>query len=103
MYPPLEAETEHCSAWLTNAGGSGGEGGSGSDSSGLGVIGVEELKAQLVAMVPPEPRQVRGSFLFAVDHCFPIKGQGSVLTGTVLQVGHYSLPTWQLHRGCRCT
>lgn len=25
------------------------------------------------------------SFLFAVDHCFGIKGQGTVLTGTILQ------------------
>ncbi|GJQ79541.1 hypothetical protein Trydic_g16388 [Trypoxylus dichotomus] len=29
-------------------------------------------------------RQSSGSFLFAVDHCFSIKGQGTVLTGTVL-------------------
>eukprot|EP00736_Rhodelphis_marinus_P000668 Rmarinus@m.4235 len=28
-----------------------------------------------------------GKFVFAVDHCFPIKGQGTVLTGTVLH-GH---------------
>ena len=25
------------------------------------------------------------SFLFAADHCFAIKGQGTVVTGTVLQ------------------
>lgn len=38
-------------------------------------------------MVPPHPRQqLAKPFLFAVDHCFPIKGQGTVLTGTVLQV-----------------
>lgn len=24
-------------------------------------------------------------FLFAVDHCFSIRGQGTVMTGTVLQ------------------
>nr|ADI46930.1 SelEFm [Volvox carteri f. nagariensis] len=48
-------------------------------------LGIEDLKAALVAMVPPVPRVVRGHFLFAVDHCFQIKGQGSVLTGTVLQ------------------
>lgn len=29
-------------------------------------------------------RKKSGNFLFAVDHCFPIKGQGTVLTGTVL-------------------
>jgi hypothetical protein len=49
-------------------------------------LGVEDLKAALVALVPPVPRIVTGPFLFAVGHCFPIKGQGSVLTGTVLQV-----------------
>lgn len=43
----------------------------------------------------PEPvRRVDGPFVFAVDHCFPIKGQvpcartsdlqGTVMTGTVL-------------------
>ena len=39
---------------------------------------------QLLLLVPPEPRTVAGSFLFAIDHCFAIKGQGTVLTGTVL-------------------
>jgi selenocysteine-specific elongation factor len=29
-------------------------------------------------------RDASGPFLFAVDHCFPIRGQGTVLTGTVL-------------------
>ncbi|GLC39063.1 hypothetical protein PLESTB_001289600 [Pleodorina starrii] len=48
-------------------------------------LGVDDLKAALVAMVPPAPRVVAGPFLFAIDHCFPIRGQGSVLTGTVLQ------------------
>lgn len=30
-------------------------------------------------------RQYDEPFLFAVDHCFPIKGQGTVMTGTVLR------------------
>lgn len=29
-------------------------------------------------------RNLAGSFYFAIDHCFSIKGQGTVLTGTVL-------------------
>jgi selenocysteine-specific elongation factor len=29
-------------------------------------------------------RDAGGPFFFAIDHCFPIKGQGTVLTGTVL-------------------
>ncbi|GIL85135.1 hypothetical protein Vretifemale_13547, partial [Volvox reticuliferus] len=48
-------------------------------------LGIADLKAALVAMVPPVPRVITSPFLFAIDHCFPIKGQGSVLTGTVLQ------------------
>ncbi len=29
-------------------------------------------------------RNKDGPFLFSVDHCFGIRGQGTVLTGTVL-------------------
>ena len=29
-------------------------------------------------------RDANGPLLFAIDHCFPIKGQGTLLTGTVL-------------------
>jgi len=29
-------------------------------------------------------RNPNGPLHFAIDHCFPIKGQGTVLTGTVL-------------------
>jgi selenocysteine-specific elongation factor len=58
-----------------------------------GVQGVEELKATLTSMVPPEIRPPSSKpFLFAIDHCFPIKGQGTVLTGTVLQVGRSTTP-----------
>lgn len=32
----------------------------------------------------PERKKKDGPFLFSVDHCFGIKGQGTVLTGTVL-------------------
>lgn len=32
----------------------------------------------------PERKNRDGLFLFSVDHCFGIKGQGTVLTGTVL-------------------
>ena len=34
-------------------------------------------------MFIPE-RSCSGSFVFSVDHCFPIRGQGTVMTGTVL-------------------
>jgi len=29
-------------------------------------------------------RSIKGPFIFSVDHCFSIKGQGTVMTGTVL-------------------
>jgi selenocysteine-specific translation elongation factor len=38
--------------------------------------------------VQPAEAPLRGRtqapFMFSVDHCFPIKGQGTVMTGTVL-------------------
>ena len=39
---------------------------------------------QLVERAPREPKDPSGKLLFAADHCFALKGQGSVLTGTVL-------------------
>lgn len=47
---------------------------------GMDVL-VEALKSH--AFVPQ--RSDKGSFMFAVDHCFAIKGQGTVMTGTVIQ------------------
>ena len=29
-------------------------------------------------------RSPSGPFIYSVDHCFPIRGQGTVMTGTVL-------------------
>lgn len=50
-------------------------------------LGVEELKVEIDAIITTNPiiRNDSKDFVFAVDHCFPIKGQGTVLTGTVLQ------------------
>ena len=45
---------------------------------------IEELKQQMINMVPPQDRAKEGPFIFSIDHCFAIKGQGTVLTGTVL-------------------
>mmetsp|Transcript_20110 Transcript_20110/g.55989 ORF Transcript_20110/g.55989 Transcript_20110/m.55989 type:complete len:575 (-) Transcript_20110:259-1983(-) len=49
--------------------------------------GVQQLKEALIQMVPADMRVAAPDkpFLFAVDHCFPFKGQGTVMTGTVLQ------------------
>ena len=52
--------------------------------------GVEELIAELLRRVPQRLRRPSGSLLFAIDHCFPIRGQGTVLTGTVLRVQLWS-------------
>ena len=41
---------------------------------------------ELTARVTEDNRAKRDApLLFAIDHCFPIKGQGTVLTGTILQ------------------
>jgi len=45
---------------------------------------VGDLVALMRERVAVPRRDAGGPFLFAVDHCFPIKGQGTVLTGTVL-------------------
>ena len=33
----------------------------------------------------PTERDLSAPLLFAVDHCFSIRGQGTIMTGTVLQ------------------
>ena len=52
----------------------------------LQIQGMDDIVAAIMRMAPSQPRQPDGPFLFAVDHCFAIRGQGTVLTGTVLQV-----------------
>ncbi|CAG0898268.1 unnamed protein product [Cyprideis torosa] len=67
-------------------GGGGSSDGSSADKSSLTRgQGLEELVRELREALPPPVRKVEGDFLFAVDHCFAIRGQGTVLTGTVLQ------------------
>jgi len=66
----------------------------GADSQALDVdetppIGMDALKATLLGLIPEvsAKRASGGAFLFAVDHCFPVKGVGTVLTGTTLRGG----------------
>lgn len=47
---------------------------------------IETLRTEL----PPPRRNPGDIFYFSIDHCFPIRGQGTVLTGTVLS-GHISV------------
>ena len=62
-------------------------------TTATGATGVEALVEEIIrtVVVPPErvstvalPSCPSPSFLFAIDHCFPIKGQGTVITGTCL-------------------
>jgi translation elongation factor EF-Tu-like GTPase len=59
-------------------------GAGGGDGPGAQAEGVEAIIEELVRLVPAEPRPAKGPFLFSVDHCFALRGQGTVLTGTVL-------------------
>lgn len=55
------------------------------DPPGSEALGLNCLKGTLAKTAFVPVRKPAGSFILAVDHCFPIKGQGTVLTGTVLQ------------------
>jgi selenocysteine-specific elongation factor len=45
---------------------------------------MNQLVQVLQDELPPPKRTDSGLFYFSIDHCFPIRGQGTVLTGTVL-------------------
>lgn len=47
--------------------------------------GLDELIDALRAASKIPERDDHGPFFFAIDHCFPIKGQGTVVTGTCLR------------------
>lgn len=46
--------------------------------------GVDALIDVVRASITVPKRDYDGPFFFAIDHCFPIKGHGTVLTGTIL-------------------
>mmetsp|Transcript_10918 Transcript_10918/g.32591 ORF Transcript_10918/g.32591 Transcript_10918/m.32591 type:complete len:694 (-) Transcript_10918:28-2109(-) len=50
-------------------------------------LGLDALVETLRRRSKPPRRDEAGPFFFAVDHCFPIRGQGTVVTGTALR-GH---------------
>jgi selenocysteine-specific translation elongation factor len=50
----------------------------------LSVQGIAQLLERLTAMAHCPKRTHNDAFYMAVDHCFAVKGQGTVLTGTVL-------------------
>ncbi|XP_024435965.2 selenocysteine-specific elongation factor isoform X2 [Desmodus rotundus] len=46
--------------------------------------GISELIELLTSQISIPTRDPSGPFLMSVDHCFSIKGQGTVMTGTIL-------------------
>ena len=61
-----------------------GDGESRAEEAGGAPLGISELLEMISQRVRIPNRDPEGPLLFAIDHCFPIKGQGTVLTGTVL-------------------
>eukprot|EP00929_Paragymnodinium_shiwhaense_P081401 TRINITY_DN4257_c0_g1_i2.p1 TRINITY_DN4257_c0_g1~~TRINITY_DN4257_c0_g1_i2.p1 ORF type:complete len:669 (-),score=147.97 TRINITY_DN4257_c0_g1_i2:81-2087(-) len=53
-------------------------------SGGDAPIGVQGLVEVLKSKLTVPKRDPTGPFMFSFDHAFPIKGQGTVMTGTVL-------------------
>eukprot|EP00127_Corallochytrium_limacisporum_P002809 Clim_evm22s141 gene=Clim_evmTU22s141 len=47
------------------------------------LFGLQNLIQAILNQLPPPQRDESGPFIMAVDHCFQIKGQGTVATGTV--------------------
>ena len=56
----------------------------GPDSETNEALGLDDLIACLKSQSYIPKRNQTGPFLLAVDHCFSIRGQGTVMTGTVL-------------------
>jgi selenocysteine-specific elongation factor len=48
-------------------------------------VGIPELKKTLLSVLTPPSRDFNGSFKMIIDHAFPIKGAGTVITGTVIR------------------
>ena len=47
--------------------------------------GLDELRQSLLRVLTPRERNREGSLLVPIDHAFPIKGHGTVVTGTILR------------------
>ena len=72
--------------------GGGGKSGGGSDfnvaRADVKTIGIDSLISTVTSMVSIPDRAAiskSGSLFLSVDHCFPIRGQGTVLTGTIVR------------------
>jgi selenocysteine-specific elongation factor len=47
--------------------------------------GIDDLRAKLLRVLHPRFRDITGDLLMPIDHAFPIKGHGTVATGTILR------------------
>jgi selenocysteine-specific elongation factor len=47
--------------------------------------GIEELREELIKTIKPRERVLKGPLILPIDHAFPVKGHGTVVTGTILQ------------------
>lgn len=87
---PMVAVSARPGGGLAAADEAGGEGGGGGEGEGEveagsgAPLGITELLETVGRHISVPQRDPNGPLLFAIDHCFPIKGQGTVLTGTVL-------------------
>jgi selenocysteine-specific elongation factor len=48
-------------------------------------IGIDDLKTRLLSVLHPRPRDNVSPLLMPIDHAFPVKGHGTVATGTLLK------------------
>jgi selenocysteine-specific elongation factor len=48
-------------------------------------LGLSELKSVLLSLLSAPRREVDGKFKMVIDHSFPIKGAGTVVTGTIIR------------------
>ena len=47
-------------------------------------VGLTDLIETLISQTYVPNRDADGPFIFSVDHCFSIRGQGTIMTGTAL-------------------
>jgi len=57
----------------------------GAETEGKNNKGIEQLIHTLLDSISIPKRNANGPFFYLIDHCFAIKGQGTVATGTVIQ------------------
>lgn len=48
-------------------------------------VGIRDLKEKLLQIVTLRERDISGPLLLPIDHAFPVKGHGTVVTGTILR------------------